>query len=425
MTTPGIRIASNHSSSKPGRSRTALMLAAIAALAVSFALLVSGCGDSTEEVPNTVNQTLAVGQQMLGDKGFKSTVKRVTNNQGKDEILSQDPLGGTEQKTSEAVALTVSNGPGDGVVPNVAGDPADRAEQQIRGAGFKAVIVEVYSSAHEAGFATGTTPSYGSDVEKNTKVTLKISKGAQQEKVPNVVGLTEGSADTALANAGFRVDHSYQASSNNLGKVRAQDPSSGVSATVGSSVQVTINQAPKRVRVPNVVGQTQARGDRTLQNAGFDAVYSTRTVTRRSQNGIVLAMSPGAGSRARQGTNVALTIGKYRRPTPKPTPTPTPTPKPKPKPKPVPPGPSSIVKQWNLVADQTKTYTVTWRASQCPGGNGNAVLQGEEGDSEAQITAQGDADGPSSNTNSYYATTETSDLTGPVTLVITITCRVQ
>ncbi len=423
MKTPGIRIASNHSSSKPGRSRTALMLAAIAALAVSFARLVSGGGDSTEEVPNTVNQTLAVGQQMLGDKGFKSTVKRVTNNQGKDEILSQDPLGGTEQKTSEAVALTVSNGPGDGVVPNVAGDPADRAEQQIRGAGFKAVIVEVYSSAHEAGFATGTTPSYGSDVEKNTKVTLKISKGAQQEKVPNVVGLTEGSADTALANAGFRVDHSYQASSNNLGKVRAQDPSSGVSATVGSSVQVTINQAPKRVRVPNVVGQTQARGDRTLQNAGFDAVYSTRTVTRRSQNGIVLAMSPGAGSRARQGTNVALTIGKYRRPTPKPTPTPTPTPKPKPKP--VPPGPSSIVKQWDLVADQTKTYTVTWRASQCPGGNGNAVLQGEEGDSEAQITAQGDADGPSSNTNSYYATTETSDLTGPVTLVITITCRVQ
>ncbi|MDP4603242.1 MAG: PASTA domain-containing protein, partial [Solirubrobacteraceae bacterium] len=172
--------APTHSSSIASRSRTSLMLAATAALAVSFALLASGCGDSTEEVPNTVNQTLAVGQQMLGDKGFKSTVKRVTNDQGKDEILSQDPIGGTEQKTSEAVALTVSNGPGDGIVPNVAGDPADRAEQEIREAGFKAVIVEVYSSAHEAGFATGTTPSAGSDVEKNTKVTLKISKGAQQ-----------------------------------------------------------------------------------------------------------------------------------------------------------------------------------------------------------------------------------------------------
>lgn len=399
------------------------MLAAIAALAVSFALLVSGCGDSTEEVPNTVNQTLAVGQQMLGDKGFKSTVKRVTNNQGKNEILNQDPVGGTEQKTSEAVALTVSNGPGDGIIPNVAGDPADRAEQQIREAGFKAVIVEVYSSAHEAGFATGTTPSSGSDVEKNTKVTLKISKGAQQVTVPNVVGLTEGSADTALANAGFRVDHSYQTSNKSPGRVLAQDPSSGGRASLGSSIQVTIDQAPKRVRVPNAVGQTQARGDRTLQNAGFDAVYSTRTVTNRSQNGIVLAMSPGAGSRALQGSNVALTIGKYRKPTPTPTPTPTP-PKP-PKPKPVPPGPSSIVKQWTLVADQTKTYTVTWGSGQCPGGDGNAVLQGDEGESGAEITAQGDADGPSSNTNSYYATTETSDLAGQVTLVITITCRVQ
>ena len=386
------------------------MLAAIAALAVGFALLVSGCGDTTATVPNTVNQTLAVGQQMLGDKGFKSTVKRVTNNQGKDEILSQDPVGGTEQKTSDAVALTVSNGPGDGVVPNVAGDPADRAEQQIREAGFRAKIVEVYSSAHEAGFATGTTPSSGSDLEKNTKVTLKISKGAQQVKVPNVVGLTEGSADTALTNAGFRVDHSYQVSSKSPGKVLAQDPSSGGSASIGSSVQITIDQAPKKVTVPNAVGQTQSQGDRTLQNAGLDAVYATRIVTNRSQDGIVLAMSPGSGSKVLQGTNVALTIGKYNQPTPPVPPVP-------------PPGPSSIVKQYNLQADQTKTYTLTWGAGTCSGGKGNAVLQGNGGGSAmsgAQITAQGQP-----TDNAYYATTTTSDLTSPVTLVITITCLVQ
>ncbi|MBJ7244436.1 MAG: PASTA domain-containing protein [Solirubrobacteraceae bacterium] len=403
-------IASNHSSSKPGRSRTTLMLAAIAALAVSFALLVSGCGDTTATVPNTVNQTLAVGQQMLGDKGFKSTVKRVTDKQGKDEILSQDPVGGTEQSTSDAVALTVSNGPGDGIVPNVAGDPADRAEQQIRDAGFKPVVVEVYSSAHQAGFAVGTTPTSGSDVEKDTKVTLKISKGAQQVKVPNVVGLTEGSADTALTNAGFRVDHSYQVSSKSPGKVLAQDPSSGGSASIGSSVQITIDQAPKKVTVPNAVGQTQSQGDRTLQNAGLDAVYATRIVTNRSQDGIVLAMSPGSGSKVLQGTNVALTIGKYNQPTPPVPPVP-------------PPGPSSIVKQYNLQADQTKTYTLTWGAGTCSGGKGNAVLQGNGGGSAmsgAQITAQGQP-----TDNAYYATTTTSDLTSPVTLVITITCLVQ
>ena len=403
-------IVPNHSYSKPARSRTTLMLAAIAALAVSFALLVSGCGDSTEEVPNTVNQTLAVGQQMLGDKGFKSTVKRVTDKQGKDEILNQDPVGGTEQSTSDAVALTVSNGPGDGIVPNVAGDPADRAEQQIRDAGFKPVVVEVYSSAHQAGFAVGTTPTSGSDVEKDTKVTLKISKGAQQVKVPNVVGLTEGSADTALTNAGFRVDHSYQVSSKSPGKVLAQDPSSGGSASIGSSVQITIDQAPKKVTVPNAVGQTQSQGDRTLQNAGLDAVYATRIVTNRSQDGIVLAMSPGSGSKVLQGTNVALTIGKYNQPTPPVPPVP-------------PPGPSSIVKQYNLQADQTKTYTLTWGAGTCSGGKGNAVLQGNGGGSAmsgAQITAQGQP-----TDNAYYATTTTSDLTSPVTLVITITCRVQ
>ena len=395
--------------SKASRSRTALMLAAIASLAVGFALLVSGCGDTTATVPNTVNQTLAVGQGMLGDKGFKSTVKRVTDKQGKDEILSQDPVGGTEQSTSDAVALTVSNGPGDGIIPDVAGDPADRAEQQIRDAGFKPVVVEVYSSAHQAGFAVGTTPTSGSDVEKDTNVTLNISKGPQQVTVPNVLGLSESSADTALTNAGFRVDHSYQVSSKNPGHVIGQDPTSGDSAGLGSSVQVTIDQAPKKVTVPNAVGQTQSQGDKTLQNAGLDAVYATRIVTNRSQNGIVLAMSPGSGSKVLQGTNVALTIGKYNKPVP-------PVP-------PAPPGPSSIVKQWNLVADQTKTYTVTWGSGTCPGGKGNAVLQGNGGGSAmsgAQITAQGQP-----TDNAYYATTTTSDITSPVTLVITITCRLQ
>lgn len=390
------------------------MLAAIAALAISFAVIASGCGDTTATVPNTVNQTLAVGQQMLGDKGFKSTVKRVTDKQGKDEILSQDPVGGTDLSTSTAVALTVSNGPGEGVIPDVAGDPADRAAQQITDAGFTPVVTEVYSSAHEAGFAVGTTPSSGTNAEKDTKVTLNISKGPQQATVPNVIGLTENSADTALTNAGFRVDHSYQVSSKNPGHVLAQDPSSGARASIGSSVQVTIDQAPKKVTVPNAVGQTQLQGDRTLQNAGLDAVYATRIVTSRSQDGIVLAMSPSAGKTVNQGTNVALTIGKYNKPVP-------PVP-------PVPPGPSSIVKQWNLVADQTKTYTVTWGAGQCPGGKGNAVLRGNGGGSAmsgAQITAQGAAQSPTSNTSSYYATTTTSDITSPVTLVITITCRVQ
>ena len=380
------------------------MLAAIASLAVGFALLVSGCGDTTAKVPNTVNQTLAVGQQMLGDKGFKSTVKRVTDKQGKDEILSQDPAGGTEQKTSDAVALTVSNGPGDGIIPDVAGDPADRAEQQIRDAGFTPVVVEVYSSAHQAGFAVGTTPVSGTDATKDTNVTLKISKGPQQVTVPNVLGLTQAGADTALINAGFRVDHSYQVSNKNPGHVLAQDPSGGRSAGVGSSVQVTIDQAPKKVTVPNAVGQTQIQGDKTLQKAGLDAVYATRIVTSASQNGIVLAMSPGAGSTVVQGSNVVLTIGKYTQPTP-------------------PPPPTSIVKQYNLQADQTKTYTLTWGVGTCSGGKGNAVLQGNGGGSAmsgAQITAQGQP-----TDNAYYATTTTSDLTSPVTLVITITCLVQ
>ena len=396
-------------SPKSSRTRSAIAMSAIAALAAGFALIISGCGDTTATVPNTVDQELTVAQQMLGDKGFKTTVKRVTSNQLNNEVLSQDPTGGTDAKTSDPVALTVSNGPGDGIVPDVAGDEADRAERELRNAGFKPVVAEVYSSAHEAGFAVGTNPAAGTDMQKDTKITLNVSKGPRHAQVPNVIGLSENNADATLTNAGFRVDHSYQVANKTPGSVIAQDPSADNSAAIGSSVQVVIDRKATKVKVPNTVGMSQSQGDRTLQNAGLDAVFVTRTVTSYSQNGIVLAESPSSGSSVIEGSNVVLTIGRYKQPKP-----PGPGPG---------PGPSSIVKQYNLNPDQTRTYTVSWSSGSCTGGQGNAVLKGNGGGSAmsgAQITAQGPA-----GSRSYYATTTTSDITSPVKLVITITCAVQ
>ena len=396
-------------SSNQRRTRSAIAMSAIASLAVGFALIISGCGDKTATVPNTVGQSLDVAQQMLGDKGFETEVKRVTSDQLNNEVLSQVPTGGQEEKTSDKVELTVSNGPGDGIVPDVAGDEADRAERELRNASFKPVVAEVYSSVHEAGFAVSTNPAAGTDMQKDTKITLNVSKGPRHAQVPNVVGLSENNADAALTNAGFRVDHSYKVANKTPGSIIAQDPSADSSAAIGSAVQVVIDRKATKVKVPNTVGLSQSQGDRTLQNAGLDAVFVTRTVTSYSQNGIVLAESPSSGSSVNEGSNVVLTIGKYNRPKP-------PVP-------PVPPGPSSIVKQYNLNPDQTKTYTVSWSSGTCTGGQGNAVLKGNGGGSAmsgAQITAQGPA-----GSRSYYATTTTSDITSPVKLVITITCAVQ
>ncbi len=392
-----------------GRRHTAWVLAGIASLAVALALLVAGCGEKTAKVPNTVNQSLTVAQQLLSDQGFKADVKRVTSKRLNNEVLSQDPVGGTEQKTSDPVTLTVSNGPGDGIVPHVAGAAADRAEQELKAASFKPVVVEVFSSVHEAGYAVSTNPAAGTEVLKDTKITLNVSKGPQQVTVPNVIGLSENNANATLAKFGFRVHHAFQTANKTPGSVLSQNPLGETRAGLGSSVQIVIDRAPKKVRVPNAVGMTQSQGHQTLANARLNAVYATRTVSSASQNGIVVGESPGSGTTVVEGTNVVLTIGKYNRPVP-------PVP-------PVPPGPSSIVKQFNLASDSNRTYTVNWASGSCTGGQGNAVLKGDGGGSAmsgAQITAQGAA-----GSRSYYATIQTSDITSPVTLVITITCAVQ
>lgn len=409
-----------------GSSHTGWIIAGVvaaAAVIVAAAIFLGGCA-SKKTVPDTVNQPAPVAIQVMNDAGFKTEIQRVKDDSVTDVVVAQDPPGGDKAKDGSTVTLSVSSGPGEGIVPDVTGVAADHAENELKQAGFQTTVKEVYSSTYDAGIAVDTDPPAGTKDQKGNTVTILVSKGSQTAAVPNVVGESESQAQAKLRNLGFRVDREYKAANKTPGQVLAQDPTGGVKTTLGSAVQILIDREPSKVAVPNVVGFSRSGADSKLSKAGFDAVYVTRTVNSPTQNGVVLSQSPGAGSKATEGTNVTLTVGRYKAPKP------TPTPKPKP-PKPTPPGPANIVKQFTLDAGTTQTFTATWSSGQCPAGNGNAFLAAPPQDggtpvqadiTGAQITDQGNA-----GKRSYYATVETtSDYEpGSGVLVINISCLVQ
>ena len=394
-----------------------------AAVIIAAVLFLGGCA-SKKTVPNTVNQPAPVAIQVMADEGFKTQIKKVKDDSVTDVVIAQDPPAGDKAKDGSTVTLSVSAGPGEGIVPDVTGVSADHAENELKQAGFKTTVKEVYSSTYDAGIAVDTDPPAGTKDQKGKTVTIMVSKGSQTASVPNVVGDSESQAESKLKNLGFRVDHQYKQANKTPGQVLAQDPTGGVKATPGSAVQILVDRAPKTATIPNVVGYSHGGADSKLANAGFDAVYVTKTVSSPTQNGIVLSQSPGAGTKAKEGSNVQLTIGRYKAPKP------TPTPKPKP-PKPTPPGPANIVKQFSLDAGTTQTFTATWSAGQCPAGNGTAFLAAPPQDggtppqadiTGAQITDQGNA-----GKHSYYATVETTSdyQSGSGVLIINISCLVQ
>src|SRR5262249_5908954 len=90
-----------------------------------------------------------------------------------------------------------------------------------------------------------TTDPVGSAPKKST-VSLIISTGAEQVKVPGVVGQSKDAATVVLKAAGFEVEStnkSLPAGDPNDGNVITQDPAAGQTAEQGSVVHITIGIA--------------------------------------------------------------------------------------------------------------------------------------------------------------------------------------
>jgi serine/threonine-protein kinase len=136
-------------------------------------------------------------------------------------------------------------------------------------------------------------------------------------QVPDVTGEDVGQAKATLQSRGFNVNTTEQVTTTATpGTVLNQSPSGAKTAASGSTVTLTVAKAPPTVAVPNVVGDTRGMANATLGAAGFPAVPQQQTVSDKTQNGIVLSQSPGAGSQAKKGANVTIVVGKYVAPTP-------------------------------------------------------------------------------------------------------------
>ena len=129
-------------------------------------------------------------------------------------------------------------------VPNVEGLTQDAATAAITGA--KLIVGTITQQAGDT-VATGKVisqdPASGSSVAQGSPVNLVISSGPQMVTVPNVEGLTQDAATTAITGAKLTVGTITQQASNTvvIGNVISQDPASGSSVAQGSPVNLVIS----------------------------------------------------------------------------------------------------------------------------------------------------------------------------------------
>ena len=222
----------------------------IAALSIALVLLVGGVSyfifnpnqsSVTRVLPNVVGLTEAQARQELA--GLTITIQRAPDPRiPRDRVASQLPLATIRVSDGSAVTLTISDGPGDAIVPTgLLGKPLEEVRAALTAAGLRVSRTIAIDSEQEPGIVLKISPEPGSTVEAGTGVVLEIASG--NISVPSLVGRTEIEARTILTQAGFlvKIVEAYDVNQV-IGSVLAQAPSAGEIKLIGSSVTITINK---------------------------------------------------------------------------------------------------------------------------------------------------------------------------------------
>ena len=269
-----------------------------------------------ESKPVAVPLVLGLQEQKaiekIREQGFEPEVERAPSDEASPgEVFDQKPSEGTRIEKGQTVTIVVSTGVEQVDVPSLRGLSEGEAIQALNEAGLKAKVVRVFSKDPEGTVTSQDPKPDAGQVAKGSAVTVRISKGAETEVVPDVFGQDQANAEVELRGAGFEVGVVTGPSDEQEGNVFQQAPDAGTEAAKGSTVQISVSTGPETVSVPNVVGLDQATATETLEVEGFGVGVVQTPTLNPDEFGIVLEQNPSGGLQADPGTQVTITVGAF------------------------------------------------------------------------------------------------------------------
>ena len=287
----------------------ALVLALIAIMAYAFTR------PEETAVPRVEGLTLTKARDRLERDGFeKVQVERERSNAEVDTVLRQDPDAGETAPASDTITLVVSSGPGNVRVPSVRNTSRQLAIRELQKQGLEVTADTEASGSIRKGFATRTSPSEGSSVERGSRVRLFVSSGPAKIEIPDVVGLTREAAETRLTRARLEVNVELRDSDAPENEVVRQSPAGGTSAERGDEVTIVVSRGQKQTEVPDVTGLALSDARRVLGGEGFGVTVRRRSVSDQGDDGQVLEQRPSAGQDVDEGSSVIVVVGDFQAP---------------------------------------------------------------------------------------------------------------
>ncbi len=131
-------------------------------------------------------------------------------------------------------------------------------------------------------------------------------------EVPNVTGMDYDEAQETLNDLGLGIQiSSYEYSDEyDEGEVISQDPEEGEMVEENTTIYVVISNGEEDSTIPDVTGYTEDEAKEALDAAGINYGTSTYEYSSTVEAGVVISMSPDAGTTATSSTVVTLTVSR-------------------------------------------------------------------------------------------------------------------
>jgi serine/threonine-protein kinase len=129
-----------------------------------------------------------------------------------------------------------------------------------------------------------------------------------------VRGLTLRAARRTIRRSGLLAAVVYINSREPADTVIAQFPKPGAKRKRGERVRINVSlgATPRpQVTIPDVTGVDEATATSQLEQAGLVAEPVDQETTDPSEDGVVLAQDPAAGTRAPRGSFVTIYVGRF------------------------------------------------------------------------------------------------------------------
>jgi len=134
-------------------------------------------GPQPVSVPSVVGEPIDQASSELQAAGFNVSPRFVDDNQPKNTVIGQSPIGGASAGKGSTVSLTISNGPKTSTVPDVTSTDVGSAEQTLQASGFKyKVVYQDVTDPSQVDVVLGQDPQGGTQQPAKTVVTLTVGR---------------------------------------------------------------------------------------------------------------------------------------------------------------------------------------------------------------------------------------------------------